>query len=1083
MIVVARIPRRLPGFRFAVQSPSLANVLPRMDIATFVGFASQGPLHTPVAVEDVAHFESIFGADVPLGWDKGRGEVAYGHLGATVRAFFRNGGRRCWIIRVAGAARANLFPIPGLLQLGDNGTPAPAFAQARSEGSWSDRLRVSATLQSRPLDVRAVMLPALTVDLAPVVPGAVVPGDLLRLTFRDPGYELLLVVGTITTLTTGGQGASLILPARPERGLGEAGVVRVTGRLALWFSKRPPATLPPGPITARMFVQEPATPQPPTLSFAGPPIPVLDAPVVGDPATVGADKTIRLTLGIGLPEAPLPGAVLRVDYAGGEQLWLTVLAVRLPEATGSPLMEGVEVLGQGRWWLPQPPTDLPPTAPPDQGEHLSFTLWVREEDGYPTPLPDLAFAPGQPAFWATLPTDIQLYAPPDSGAAPAPPDLWRAVTHPRFPLAGSDSPAPVYVPAGMPFLLDAFLPPLRLRADARQRDGLGEYGPGLFLDPALIETRTGDLTAQADYLRYQSPAPRRLTGIHAALGVEETTLIAVPDAAGRGWYRPQPEALRLPEESDPLPHPAWWHFLSCMPRPRLFTRDTLDQVPTFTLAWARHADPAARYTLQEATHPDFTNPMIVYSGPAAEHTPCGQQPGVYYYRVRVTAANDTSEWSNALGVRVTPGRWQLIAPAEAYTPVPLAAEPPWGEFLACGLHIIAPPLLQADCPGEQAGVTQLGPGCTATEHGMYVLRWTPSLDPAARYILQEALTPNFSDAIILYTGAVPRRELYGRTPGDYYYRVRVEEGADSSDWSNGVVVRVERAGRWLLDEPENYDRRGLLAVQRALLRMCAARGDLFAVLGLPEHYQDAAALQYIATLKSPFADPVPVGAGSVAPLGFGEAAAFSYGAVYHPWLVESGDAPPVMFRRTPPEGAACGVLALRAVTRGAWIAPANELLRQVVALTPAIGHDHWLALLEAQINVVRQEPRGFLMLSADTLSDDGALRPIGVRRLLILLRRLALRLGATYVFEPNSDAFQRMVQRGFESLLGLMFARGAFAGATAAASFQVVVTTTPHDQDTGRFIVELRVAPSLPLAFLTIRLVQAGDRALLTEEL
>ena len=34
----------------------------------------------------------------------------------------------------------------------------------------------------------------------------------------------------------------------------------------------------------------------------------------------------------------------------------------------------------------------------------------------------------------------------------------------------------------------------------------------------------------------------------------------------------------------------------------------------------------------------------------------------------------------------------------------------------------------------------------------------------------------------------------------------------------------------------------LLDVQRALLRMCAARGDLLAVLSLPEHYRAADAV-------------------------------------------------------------------------------------------------------------------------------------------------------------------------------------------------------------------------------------------------
>ena len=36
--------RRLPGFRFETQAPPLPEVLPRMDIAVFVGFAAAGPL-------------------------------------------------------------------------------------------------------------------------------------------------------------------------------------------------------------------------------------------------------------------------------------------------------------------------------------------------------------------------------------------------------------------------------------------------------------------------------------------------------------------------------------------------------------------------------------------------------------------------------------------------------------------------------------------------------------------------------------------------------------------------------------------------------------------------------------------------------------------------------------------------------------------------------------------------------------------------------------------------------------------------------------------------------------------------------
>jgi len=179
-----------------------------------------------------------------------------------------------------------------------------------------------------------------------------------------------------------------------------------------------------------------------------------------------------------------------------------------------------------------------------------------------------------------------------------------------------------------------------------------------------------------------------------------------------------------------------------------------------------------------------------------------------------------------------------------------------------------------------------------------------------------------------------------------------------------------------------------------------------------------------------------------------------------------------------------GLMAKRALRRGAWLAPANEPMLDVLALAPDIPSNRRLDLQEAHINLVRHEPRGFLVLDADTLSDDIDLRSINVRRLLILLRRQALRLGATYVFEPNNEAFRRVVERGFTEMLDGMFDRGAFAGTTAASSYQVVTDAslnTPESVEQGRFIVELRVAPSLPLSFVTIRLIQTSDRSLAME--
>jgi phage tail sheath protein FI len=252
--------------------------------------------------------------------------------------------------------------------------------------------------------------------------------------------------------------------------------------------------------------------------------------------------------------------------------------------------------------------------------------------------------------------------------------------------------------------------------------------------------------------------------------------------------------------------------------------------------------------------------------------------------------------------------------------------------------------------------------------------------------------------------------------------------------------------------------------------MCAARGDMFAALALPQHYRERDAMAHAAQLTGE--------------LGQAEQAAFSFGGIYHPWLTGREENDTTNLRSNPPDGATCGVMAKRSSLRGPWISPANEPLRGVVALTPTISRAYWQALQDAQINLLRQEPGGFLCLSAATLSSDPDLEPINVRRLMSFLRKTVLRAGVDYVFEPNSDEFRRGVQRGFEKVLDLLFLRGAFAGRKASDAFRVATDSrvnTPRTIALGQFFVEIRVAPSVPMRFLTVRLVQTADRTFVTE--
>jgi phage tail sheath protein FI len=254
-----------------------------------------------------------------------------------------------------------------------------------------------------------------------------------------------------------------------------------------------------------------------------------------------------------------------------------------------------------------------------------------------------------------------------------------------------------------------------------------------------------------------------------------------------------------------------------------------------------------------------------------------------------------------------------------------------------------------------------------------------------------------------------------------------------------------------------------------MLQLCAARGDVVALLNVPVDFETDACVLYGQQLAAREASD-------------GGDRTLSYGALFHPWLIIS-DTPSTLTTAVP-DGSIAGIIAARAIQEGAWYSPANQLLNGVLGLAPPLPASSRGRFFAAQLNLIEQEPRGFIAASSATLSGDSELTEFTVRRLLILLRRLVLRDGMTFVFESNDSGFQRRVRRQFEDLLRTLYVRGAFAGASQDQAFRVVAdgsVNTQDDIDNGRFIVELRVAPSRPLAFLTVRLVQAGGALTVSE--
>src|SRR5258708_14513909 len=190
---------RLPGVVCETALPARPDNPLRLDVAAFVGFAERGPVDTPIAVEDMGQYSAIFGGDLVIAREGG--DPVYANLPGGVAAFFNNGGRGCYVVRVVGqGARANRFRIPGLVAwyrdagaFEDDGAVKPVIDLAASVGRWSDSISVGTQLRSLPLHIAPVPdatttwqeQQELNLELPPTV--TLVPGDLLRLSFDATG--------------------------------------------------------------------------------------------------------------------------------------------------------------------------------------------------------------------------------------------------------------------------------------------------------------------------------------------------------------------------------------------------------------------------------------------------------------------------------------------------------------------------------------------------------------------------------------------------------------------------------------------------------------------------------------------------------------------------------------------------------------------------------------------------------------------------------------------------------------------------------------------------------------------------------
>ena len=403
--------------------------------------------------------------------------------------------------------------------------------------------------------------------------------------------------------------------------------------------------------------------------------------------------------------------------------------------------------------------------------------------------------------------------------------------------------------------------------------------------------------------------------------------------------------------------------------------------------------------------------------------------------------------------------WQPAPPPDPETVIPSEPDPYTGEeFLVCEL----PPLVEHIQPaqGSTLGgtyVTISGQRFGSTEQTAVTFNGVPA-----------------GDVVVLDENTLNCTAPPAFGPGPAVVAVSSWFGTGSND-EIFTYVDPPLAHLPLLEAVENFDETPLRRAQRHLLTFCQARRDVVAVLSLPAHYLPDDCLAWQESLRADF---------GLSPWGYSrndsyELADLSFGGVYHPWLMVADDtAPAGVLRPVPPDGLACGQIALRERRRQVWVAPANQPLQGVLSVEKNFPADDRLALFQRNFNLAARDFGAFRFLSAHTQSDSRLWQQLSVRRLMILLRKIAAQRGMDYVFESNDERFRAGVQFALEELLLGMYERGAFAGRSPEQAFRV--STGPdvnprQSVEQGRFVAQIQVAPSRPLEFITILLLRQGD--------
>jgi len=1022
---------RLPGVVCETALPPQQENPLRLDVTGFVGFAERGPCDIPVALHDIEQYRAVFGGDLALARMSQGNQIVYANLQRAVQSFFDNGGQRCYVVRVAGAhALPNYFRIPGILAWDSNAqTLCRVVAPAAWPGRWSARMGVGTQLLSQTL---ALAQPPIvwnkdgSFSLHLILPTttSVQRNDVLRLHFSGQGKPLIYCYvsevkqeGLSPTIAHGFQ--VLVAPQANARQSFTNNVL--------------PIPL-PGSI-GRMQGSDCQSLE-------------VSAPSLYEVSDLDNGYVLSMRCATQVEQAD----VLCIDGLDGESILFPVDQIAQQSSTTSPGQTEytltsyeptmrltptlVERLDQGGWQpmrvlLSAHQLEMRMTRidreyilhleAADAGSILvGDVLRVTCVNGGQLlfPVSDMVTPQGDggPSSSSSASSASSAFASSSSSQISSPPETTSAqiVSQEALWFYSAPSTTPMgYGSSIASSVSSASSPPLEEAYGELKQVDLLSFNLYVREEQTILETWND--------LRFGAVPP-------ASSVIQKGAQSQSSSPAVQSWLDvlvPSPDNLRVD-----IAHPG------------VTQRDIPGLDPTRS---ARLGKPCPLPSAAEGSAvtplylplgmddlplPDeFSGPLIDQSALAKaiavatnEAQSCPGDDSAYYY-----GTDDLDSYNDPpalfLDNRLADvGYRDLLIEANAI----LLSSPDVEVDVFKGLHS----LLFID----EIGIVALP--------DLAQRAWRrPKEPPQGQSTPQQPAQQPVRDWSLFKACYPP---LDGQ-PGQ-------PEGREC----------VPVLDLPIIETPDDYsplELEKLIQVQTSLVNFCAARADVLGVLSLPLHFKrrDVLNWQQRFTGRDDFLDGVPL----------------SYVAAYHPWLQTYEDLPlqGVVSRSVPPDGVVCGMIAARELARGPWIAPANVPLRGVIGLSPVLTDRDWIDLFNAQVNLVRQLPGQFTLMSAHTLSLEDTFLQISVRRLLIFLRKLALLRGMRYVFEVNNERFRERVQADFEAILHILAERGAIS------AFEVVTDSsinTQNDYDNGRFLIAIRVAPTLPIEFITIVLLRVG---------